>query len=400
MLLFLFSVGGVFFSAPGQTFLISLAIPAICQSLQISEMNFATCYSIATLAASLILPKIGHLIDTWPGQRMIVFNGVFFGGALAMFASSSSLAMLLICLFFMRLFGQGALTLTASSHTIKQFTKQRALALSVTQLGYPLSEFIFPSLFFLLLGWVEWRGAFLIFSIMIIIGYCAFSLFGFLHPRPDQPRTKLTQSTNQSKSLRYVLNDRFFPFYVALSSIPPIMMTAAFYFQVIIFESNQWDIMSISIGILCYALTKFIATIFVGPIIDRNGVVLPLFLLTLFIGIATCMIAFGGPLFIGFIYYAFYGIGIGASATTMNYLWSLLYGANHIGEIKGFIAILRNGGTAISPVLFSFFLYQLGVSQPHLFLVSGLLIIGLSFAPFILQYFDVRIRSSVDLATK
>ena len=87
-----------------------------------------------------------------------------------------------------------------------------------------------------------------------------------------------------------------------------------------------------------------------------------------------------------------------ASATTMNYLWSLLYGSNFIGEIKGFIAILRNGGTAISPILFSFFLHQLNIDQGYIFLISGALIILLSIAPFILRIFDQRIQPKRDKA--
>ena len=130
------------------------------------------------------------------------------------------------------------------------------------------------------------------------------------------------------------------------------MMTGALYFQVDIFKLNEWPLSYIAVAIFCYALFKFLNTIFIGPIIDRFGVVFPLFLLTAAIGIATIMISFNGPPLIGFIYYALYGVGLGASASTMSYLWGLLYGSDHIGEIKGLLPLFVMGQQPLPPLAF------------------------------------------------
>ena len=393
---FVFSIGGVFFSAPGQTFLISLAIPNICASFSISAMTFASIYSLATLLASFTLPKIGAMIDKLPVKKMILINTISFGTAICLLVSTSYVPLLFVSIYFLRLFGQGALTLTASSHTIKQFQSNREVRLALLNWGIHYQSLCFRAYFFLM-GWLSWQGTFLIFGLLIFTCYSTATLWG-IRNAPIQHQELEEKDQASSKPLSYVLKDKFFPFYVSLSSIPPIMMTAAFYFQVTIFSSNAWAIEHVSIGIFCYALTKFFSTIVVGPFIDRYGIVFPLFLLTFLIGIATCLIAAKGPISIAYLYYALYGIGIGASATTMNYLWSLLYGSNFIGEIKGFIAILRNGGTAISPILFSFFLHQLNIDQGYIFLISGALIILLSIAPFILRIFDQRIQPKRDKA--
>ena len=290
----------------------------------------------------------------------------------------------------MRLFGQGALTLTATSHTIKCFNHQRGAALSLTQLGYPLSEFLFPALFLFLFYSFGIKITFIFFSMIILLCYLPISLIG-ITLKKRQPLPTISNVTESSKSLRFALTDPFFPIYVLLSSIPPIMMTAALYFQVDIFNSQGWPIKYIASAIFSYALFKFLSTIFVGPLIDRIGIVTPLTFLTLCIGIATALIHFKGSVFMAYLYYSLYGIGIGASASTMSYLWGLLYGSEHIAQIKGAIAIIRNGGTAISPILFSFFLYAQNIPIFDIFLYSGLFIILLGFVPLIMKQLDQRL---------
>ena len=291
----------------------------------------------------------------------------------------------------MRLFGQGALTLTATSTTIKKFHTNRGSALSLTQLGYPLSEFIYPSLLVFGLSLLGWRFTFIALALFIPLLYLPLSWYGArYYKKPNK-----NQVDQSSKSLRFVLKDPFFPIYVAFSSIPPIMMTAALYFQMTIFSNNGWPITNTAIAIFCYALFKFIFTLISGPFVDRYGVLLALFFLTFCIGLATIIISFQGDPIMGLIYYGLYGAGIGASASTMNYLWGLLYGSDYIGEIKGTIAIIRNGATAVAPVTFSFFLYYLNVPFNSIFFYCGLGIIVMSFLPFIVQYFDRRLQSSL-----
>ena len=158
-----------------------------------------------------------------------------------------------------------------------------------------------------------------------------------------------------------------------------------------IFSSNGWPIANTAIAIFFYALFKFINTLMIGPFIDRFGIVLPLFFLTFCIGLATFIISLNGPPWMGFIYYSLYGVGLGASASTMSYLWALLYGSQYIGEIKGSIAIIRNGATAIAPIGFSFFLYELNIPFQTIFSLCGIGILMMSILPFIFKRLDHRL---------
>lgn len=393
---FIFSIASVFFSAPGQTFLISLFIEDICLQTQISPQIFASTYSISTILASLFLYYMGKLVDEWPIRNILYCNAIFFTSAICLLSASSSIYTIFISIFLMRLFGQGVLTLTATATTIKQFSKDRGTALSLTQLGYPLSEFIFPSVAVFSLLHFGWRFSFLIFAGMILFIYLPITVTSISSYKIKHQSTSSSILGND-KSLKFVLKDRFFPFYLSLSCIPPVLMTAALYFQVMIFESHEWNIRFIALSIFIYALTKFLGTIIIGPIIDRFGVVSPLSILILCIGLATCLISVSGPIYIAYAYYGLYGIGLGFGASTMSYLWALLYGQKHIGEIKGFIGIIRNGGTAIAPISFSWILYFTGISVDQLFLFTGIGILLMSIGPFILSKTDSRLHTSLEI---
>ena len=97
------------------------------------------------------------------------------------------------------------------------------------------------------------------------------------------------------------------------------------------------------------------------PIIDRIGVVIPLTFLISALVLRLALYLWGGRQSSDILPVSIYGIGLGASAATMSYLWALLYGSQHIGEIKGAISIIRNGATAIAPIGFSFVHYHLNL---------------------------------------
>ena len=155
----------------------------MCRRVGVDDMMVAIMYSVSTLLASLFLPRMGRYVDTWPVYRMVRLNALFFGSALILFAYANTLITLWISLFFMRLFGQGALTMTATAHTIKRFKQNRGTAIGLTQLGYPLSELVFPSLYLLIQHRMDHATAFLLFGMAIFFSILAVIVVG-IHPPP------------------------------------------------------------------------------------------------------------------------------------------------------------------------------------------------------------------------
>ena len=63
----------------------------------------------------------------------------------------------------------------------------------------------------------------------------------------------------------------------------------------------------------------------------------------------------------------------------------------HIGNIKGFIGIVRNGATAITPIGFSILIFKLNIPYQTIFQYTGVIICLMASIPFICQRFDSRL---------
>src|SRR5690606_18657468 len=102
-----FGVLMTFCSSVGQTFFISLFSGEIRDTFGLSDGDFGSLYSIATLSSAAVLLWAGRLIDRLPLP-------LFAGGVLALLGATCLLmgtvwnaAALVVALFGLRLFGQG-----------------------------------------------------------------------------------------------------------------------------------------------------------------------------------------------------------------------------------------------------------------------------------------------------
>ena len=62
---------GIFTSGPGQSHTFSVFVTPISQDLGISSATMATAYGLATLAASLLLPRMGKIIDRYGPKKIL-----------------------------------------------------------------------------------------------------------------------------------------------------------------------------------------------------------------------------------------------------------------------------------------------------------------------------------------
>ena len=101
------------FSAPGQTYFISLYVPSIREELLLSRSETAALYSGATIVASALIPLIGRLLDRFPPVRIssVMGLGVAAGCAVLGFSQGGATVFLAFCL--LRLFGQSGMSITA-----------------------------------------------------------------------------------------------------------------------------------------------------------------------------------------------------------------------------------------------------------------------------------------------
>ena len=404
----LFGILQIFFTAPGQTFLIALFVDSIFNSLTLSLSMFAGIYSASTLLASLFLNPAGRLVDQWPLKRSLLISVLCFSTGCFVLAFSVNLWGVFLGFFILRLFGQGVFGLIASTTLTKKFEKNRGKALGVMTLGIPLSELIYPTLALFLLSRIGWRFSFVVFGVgtalmMIpvqryLIHYSKLDKKGFIDGEDHDSdkmnsyrATLYTKSNEISYTLKSCLKD--YRFYLALlsSTVPPVVMTGIFFHQASLFSEHGWLMDLAASGLASYAIFKAIFSVYSGSLVDRHGP-WPYFVLQIILmSVATFLAALGGHYFVLLSYFSLYGAALGMGTPVLNVIWANFYGVNHMGSIKGFIGTIRNGVTALAPLPIAVAM-DCGIGISKIFLGISVGVAFLSLIPLFL-WFQMRYRA-------
>jgi MFS family permease len=170
------------YSSFGQTFILSLYIPGILESFEISSSFFSRLYAIATLLSATTLIFFGKLIDYIPLKRftLIVIFGIITASLLAAF--SVHVAMLFVAIYLLRFFGQGLLSHTSMTTLGRYFSRARGKALSIAYLGFPIGEGLLPIIMISIILWIGWRETFALsagFSLLTLLPLSLWLIRGF-----------------------------------------------------------------------------------------------------------------------------------------------------------------------------------------------------------------------------
>lgn len=146
-----------FFSAFGQTFLISLYVPSILEELDLTKTTFGAIYAVASVTASFLLIRSGPGID---GKRVKPFATVavsLLGISAVAFGQSPDIFILALALVGLRFSGQGLLIHISMTVMARYFSADRGKAISISTSGYSLAEMLFSFLLTTAIAFIGWR---------------------------------------------------------------------------------------------------------------------------------------------------------------------------------------------------------------------------------------------------
>ncbi len=141
-----FGFGTTLCTSFGQTYFISLFVPALVGILPISIGQFGSIYAAGTLLGAVLLPFFAAHYDSTPlaPYTRRVFWGL--GAASLLLATTVHPLMLLFAIAGLRLGAPGLTTHISNTTMAKGFAKRRGIALGFSSLGYPTGEAILPPL--------------------------------------------------------------------------------------------------------------------------------------------------------------------------------------------------------------------------------------------------------------
>ena len=156
----------LFFSSPGQTFSVSIFIDHYIEKFGWSRSQISSFYSIATLISGFSMPFVGKLIDSKGHRKSAVIISFLFGIVLVWMSAIRAPWMIFFGFIFIRMFGQGSLSLIPSVLIPQWFIKKRGRALSLISIGGILGSALVPPLnnylivnFGLSKAWIFWAIA-------------------------------------------------------------------------------------------------------------------------------------------------------------------------------------------------------------------------------------------------
>jgi MFS family permease len=353
-----FGFFAAFASGFGQTFFISLFSNDFRSTFDLSNTQFGSIYSIATILSAITIIWAGKLIDVVPLRRYTLIIIVCLAATCFMASLVFHVAMLFITIYCLRLFGQGLISHTSRTTMARYFDQNRGKALAISGFGFSFGEMIFPSIIVFLILLIGWRMTWLTSSVFILLFFG--TLFFFLLRNKKYINETIDAATSSRDSIswrrRDVLKDKKFYFYLPISLIMSFTVTGFLFHQVFIAEINNWKITDIAHSFIYYAIAGISGSIIGGLLVDKFKArnLIPFYLLPMMV--IFFVMLFSNNVLILFLYMAGLGLSNGLNENIANSLWAELYGIKNLGAIRAMLTFFGVLASAASPFLYGMIL--------------------------------------------
>ncbi len=359
-----------FFSSVGQTFFIASFAGEIRDEFSLSHGGFGFIYMLATLASAATLVIIGPVVDRYRVAPVaLAVIGSLALAALIM-ASASTVAMLLIAIYLLRLSGQGMMSHVAMTAMGRWYAAERGRAVSVATTGHQLGEGILPAAVVLMLAFGHWRNAWLIAAVILVV--LAMPLAWLLLSVPRRPAGSQQPSleTGVQWTRRQAMSD--YPFWIVCCGVlaPSFIGTSVFFHQVHLGAMKSIAPETIAVSFTIMSITTVTVGLISGHLVDRFSArrMLPFFLFPLSLG---CLVLSYGQHSLTMVAFMFLlGMSYGVSNAVFGAIWPEVYGIRHLGSIRAVTTAAMVFASALGPGLTGW-LIDIGISFERQLLVMS-----------------------------
>ena len=349
-----------FSSGFGQTFFISLFSNDFRATFNLSNTEFGSIYSIATVLSAVTIIWAGKLIDTVNLKKYTLT--IVFGMAIACLMASLAfnIFFLFLTIYFLRLFGQVLMGHTSRTTIARYFNTNRGKALAISGFGFYIGEMIYPIIIVFLILTIGWRLTWFSSSIFVfvILGLSFYFLLRNNNFKIEKNLNNNTEFQQVSWRRRDVLKDTKFYIYLPLSLLMSFTVTGFLFHQVFIADIKSWTMMNLAQSFIFFAVSGLIGSIFSGLLVDKftGRKLIPFHLIPMALILVSLL--FSNHVYILYLYMAGLGFSNGFTENISNSLWAEMYGVNNLGSIKALLTFFGVLASASSPFLYGILLDQ------------------------------------------
>ncbi len=339
------------FSSFGQTYFIALFGSEIRETFQLSHGDFGGLYMIGTLASAATLVWLGRVVDVFSVSTVAFWVCAALSMACLAMSLVSSVWILVLVIFGLRLFGQGMMSHIAMVAMGRWYSAERGRAVSITSIGFQIGSGVLPVIVVSLIGLVGWRTSWLLAAAMML--FVAMPAIVLLMRKERIPRGQLPEEdiTNNVRQWTHkeVLTDPLFWLTITGILAPSFIGTAVFFHQTHIAEIKGWSRELIAGSLALAAITTVVFSLISGFLIDRFSArsLLPTFLIPL--GLANLLLGWMDSPMTIFLFMFLHGVSNGISATLFGALLPEIYGSRHLGAIRSITMAAMVIASALGP---------------------------------------------------
>lgn len=359
----------MFFSSPGQTYFIALFGGEIRQDLNLSHGEFGAIYSIATLCSAVTLLWSGTLIDRLPLRKVSVVVVCALALACLLMSFSGGVVSLFIVVYLLRHFGQGLMSMTSTTAMMRYLSASKGKANSLSNMGYSFAEAMIPTVIIALLLIVDWRTAWQIVSLFIVLIVPALLLFLSQHQpsrhrqyvaeqeqyklgeyKLDNSPTEINRRQRQWTRAQ-VLGDPIFYLLVPALVSQSLLYTGFMFHQVHLVEVKGWSLLVWGSMYLLFSITTIVSSLLIGGLVDKIGALrlVPFIPIPMAIGLWT--LSSSNEPFIAGVFMLLMGLSTGAQAAISAPFYAERYGNKHFASIKSLASFVMIVTTGTSPII-------------------------------------------------
>ena len=346
-------------TSPGQTFGVAIFIPYIKDSLVLTSGQLSGAYMAGTLLASLPLIWVGILMDRYGSRRVLFAVVVLFGLTCISMNFVSNLTSLFFVFFFLRLLGQGSLSMLARNALAMWFDRRLGFASGLSNVGMSLAVGAVPALGIALISSYGWRSAYAILGIGLWVVILPLLIFVF-KDSPDQVGENIDGKTGgidkenpvketDSLSMSEVMRTKSFWIVNACIASWSMSGTATQFHIVEIFSERGLGEIDVALMFSVFALVSAIGRIAGGILSDLLPQHVMVVLAMVLQGIGLSMLNLVVPSWLPFVFGVTSGLGSSLALAVSETVWVRYYGRKHLGKIRGITYAIGVAASGIGP---------------------------------------------------
>ena len=354
----------LFFSGPGQTFSVSMFIDSYINDFGWTRSTVSGMYSAGTLMAGMIMGVMGGLFDKYGHRKMGTAVAVLFGFALIYMSTISTVPMLLLGFFLIRLLGQGGMSLIGTTLVPQWFIKKRGRAISIVSVFGALSLATLPPINTWIIQNFSWQTGWRVWAVVMWI-VVAPTIYFFIRTRPedvglspDNEAQVLVDGVEVAEENSWTLKEamRTRAFWMILYSVivPSAIITGCIFHQISILGQAGLSPGNVALISGVTSIIRLPLILVAGQLADRIQLryLLAASQGVLFIMLVALYVANSVPLVM--VYGVLMGTQMALQGLVMGVIWPDYYGRKHLSTIRGTTMMAGVIGSALGPLPFGF----------------------------------------------